>query len=262
MKKKILILFTFLLPLIMMAQSDEPSPNVTPTIEQTVKAPTPSVKKSTSLDLKQVFAAAPIIYSVLFIMSVTALGIWLYSMITFRAKDLMPDAFLSKVRDDLLNKNYDEALTYCRSENHLLAHIVASGIKVRKHGPQIMLDSMKSEGKRSVAGYWQKLSLLNDIVIIAPMLGLLGTVIGMFYAFYDVNRSIESITSLFDGLGIAVGTTVVGLIVSIIAMVFATTLKYRIVQTLSAVENEAVSLSSLIEAKQQEVYSAKKAQKA
>jgi biopolymer transport protein ExbB/TolQ len=69
----------------------------------------------------------------------------------------------------------------------------------------------------------------------------------MFYAFYDVNRSIESINALFDGLGIAVGTTVVGLIVAILAMVFYTTLKYRLVRTISLVENEALELFPLIE---------------
>jgi biopolymer transport protein ExbB len=110
-----------------------------------------------------------------------------------------------------------------------------------------MIDAMKSEGKRTSASLWQRLSLLNDVVLIAPMLGLLGTVIGMFYAFYDVNRSIESINALFDGLGIAVGTTVVGLIVAILAMVFYTTLKYQLVRTISRVENEALVLFPLID---------------
>jgi biopolymer transport protein ExbB len=119
-------------------------------------------------------------------------------------------------------------------------------LTTRNLGPQVMIDAMKSEGKRASTAFWQRLSLLNDIVIIAPMLGLLGTVIGMFYAFYDVNRSIESINALFDGLGIAVGTTVVGLVVAILAMIFHTTLKYRVVKTLSLVENEALNLSALI----------------
>jgi biopolymer transport protein ExbB len=113
-----------------------------------------------------------------------------------------------------------------------------------------MLDSMKSEGKRAATAFWQRLSLLNDIVIIAPMLGLLGTVIGMFYAFYDLNRSAESINALFDGLGIAVGTTVAGLIVAIIAMIFYTTLKYRVVKTLAEVENEALVLSTMIDSRE------------
>jgi len=211
---------------------------------------TPQIKKITSsLDLKEVFTASPIIYSLLFIMSVSSVVIWLYSLITFRDKDILPKEFLREVRIFLENQNYSDALKLCKNHNTLISSILSSGIQSRRHGAQVMIDTMKSEGKRGSANFWQRLSLLNDIVIIAPMLGLLGTVIGMFYAFYDVNRSVESITSLFDGLGIAVGTTVMGLIVAIIAMVFYTTLKYRLVKSLSFVENEALSLSSLIEAK-------------
>ena len=77
-------------------------------------------------------------------------------------------------------------------------------------------------------------------------MGLLGTVIGMFYAFYDVNRSAESINTLFDGLGVAVGTTVAGLVVAIFAMIFSTTLKYRLIKALSKVENESLSMSALM----------------
>ena len=74
------------------------------------------------------------------------------------------------------------------------------------------------------------------------MLGLLGTVLGMFYAFYDLNRSFESVANLFDGFGIAVGTTVAGIIVAILAMVLHSIAKFRLVQCLSRVESEATSL--------------------
>ena len=57
------------------------------------------------------------------------------------------------------------------------------------------------------------------------MIGLLGTVLGMFYAFYDLNRSMESISALFDGLGVSVGTTVGGLIVAILALMYSTRLQ-------------------------------------
>jgi biopolymer transport protein ExbB len=110
-----------------------------------------------------------------------------------------------------------------------------------------MTETMKTEGKRLTSHLWQRLALLNDIAIVAPMLGLLGTVIGMFYAFYDVNRSIESINALFDGLGIAVGTTVAGLIIAILSMLLATTLKYRLVKNLSLVENTALTITAQIE---------------
>jgi biopolymer transport protein ExbB len=198
------------------------------------------------IDLKAVFSAAPVIYSLLALMSVASMGIWLYSLITFRAKDTMPEAFRSELRTLLLSEQYDKAHTLCNAKENLLSSLVKTGLTTRNFGPEVMMDAMKSEGKRASTSFWQRLSLLNDIVIIAPMLGLLGTVIGMFYAFYDVNRSIESINALFDGLGIAVGTTVMGLIVAILAMIFHTTLKYRVVRTLSLVENEALTLSALI----------------
>lgn len=198
------------------------------------------------LDLKKVFGAAPIIYFLLLVMSVVALGIWLYSLFTFRPKDIMPEKFRNELKVLLEAEQYDLAQKLCVSKENLLSSLVRTGLTSRNLGPQMMIDAMKYEGKRASTAFWQRLSLLNDIVIVAPMLGLLGTVIGMFYAFYDVNRSIESINALFDGLGIAVGTTVMGLIVAILAMIFYTTLKYRVVRTLSLVENEALSLSTLI----------------
>lgn len=201
-----------------------------------------------SIDISQVFFASPMIYAFLLFLSVSSVTIWLFSLFNFRMKRLRSKDFNESMQKLLSGKKYKEALACCQEKNTLLANMVAAGINTRKHGAQVMIDTMKNEGKRASSSFWQKISLLNDIVIIAPMFGLLGTVIGMFYAFYDVNRSIESINSLFDGLGIAVGTTVVGLIVAIIAMIFYTTLKYRLVKMLSCVENEAMSLSQLIDA--------------
>lgn len=198
------------------------------------------------VDIKTIFTSAPLIYSILSVMSISSMGIWLYSLVTFRKKDISPESFRNELRLLLEQEKYSEAHQLCATKENVLSSLIRAGLTTRSFGPQVMIDAMKSEGKRASTAFWQRLSLLNDIVIIAPMLGLLGTVIGMFYAFYDVNRSIESINALFDGLGISVGTTVMGLVVSILSMIFHTTLKYRVVKTLSHVENEALTLSSLI----------------
>ena len=201
------------------------------------------------IDVKKVFVSSPMIYSLLLMMSVGSMAVWLYSLATFRLKEVMPMAFHQELKTILEEERYDLARDFCKKTPNILANLVAAGLTTRNLGPQVMIDSMKSEGKRASTPLWQRLSFLNDIAIVAPMLGLLGTVIGMFYAFYDVNRSVESINALFDGLGIAVGTTVMGLIVAILAMLFATTLKYRLVKTLSRVENEALALGALIQTK-------------
>ena len=204
------------------------------------------MQPSQILDITSIFGSAPLIYSLLGLMSIASMSIWLYSLISFRSKDIMPEDFRRELKRLLQEEQYEKAHELCLGRENVLSCLMKTGLSTRKLGSQVMFDAMKSEGKRAATTFWQRLSLLNDIVIVAPMLGLLGTVIGMFYAFYDVNRSIESINALFDGLGIAVGTTVMGLIVSILSMIFHTTLKYRVVKTLSLVENEAFHLSSMI----------------
>ena len=128
--------------------------------------------------------------------------------------------------------------------------MLASGITMRKYGLQLMLETMQSEGKRSTVKFWQKIALLNDIAIIAPMLGLLGTVLGMFYAFYDMNRSVESVSSFIDGLGISVGTTLAGLVVAIFALILHSMARYRLVRRLASVETHIQSFAMMIDNKQ------------
>lgn len=198
------------------------------------------------IDLKKVLVSSPLIYGILLLLSIASLTVWIYTLATFRAKEVMPQTFRDEIRNLLQTKQFDKARNFCKTQPNMLSTLISVGLTTRELGPQVMIDAMKSEGKRVSTPLWQRLSMLNDIALVAPMLGLLGTVIGMFYAFYDVNRSIESINALFDGLGIAVGTTVVGLIVAILAMIFATTLRYRLVRNLSLVETEALSMSALL----------------
>jgi len=207
------------------------------------------IVSSITLNLKEVFLASPIIYACLLIMSTGGVVIWLYSLATFRFKEIIPHKMIKDIKHLLVSGHYQDALQQCHDENNLISKIIIAGITSRHLGAEFMINTMKSEGKRATAHLWQRISLLNDIVIIAPMLGLLGTVIGMFYAFYDINRSAESLSALFDGLGIAVGTTVAGLIVAILSMTFSSTLKYRLVKTLGRVENESLSIGNLIQHK-------------
>jgi biopolymer transport protein ExbB len=201
----------------------------------------------TMLDLGKVFQGSPIIYSVLLLMSICSFILWLYTLLTLRISDMMPKSFLKQIRSQLSEQHYEAALVTCKQDDNFISSLIFSGLSARKHGAQVVIDSIQSEGRRKGISLWQRISLLNDIALTAPMLGLLGTVLGMFYAFYDNNQSAESITNIFDGLGIAIGTTVAGLIVAILATVFYTSLKLRLVKLLNNIEDEALSLANLIE---------------
>ena len=201
------------------------------------------------IDLGQVFAGSPTIYIVLFALSIASVGIWVYALLKLRTNELIPAEPLQELRVKLAAKNYNEALALCEKTPTILFHMISTGIQSRTQGQNSMLELMKSEGRRSSTRLWQKTSLLNDIAVIAPMIGLLGTVLGMFYAFYDLNRSMESISALFDGLGVSVGTTVGGLIVAILALMFHAITKYRLTRQLAVIETEAHSLANLIDTK-------------
>lgn len=217
-----------------------------PPIKEIQKEPANSIA-TIEINLREVFSGSPIIYSILLLLSVSAVCIWLYSMFTVRALEFLPPKLIKDLRSKLISNQFDEALDICSKEKHFFCKMLASGILARKHGISPMVDTMKAEGKRRTVTFWQRISLLNEVAIIAPMLGLLGTVMGMFYAFYDLNRSIESVSLLFDGLGISVGTTVAGLIVAILAMILHSVAKYRLVRILTTVENEAQTFAALID---------------
>ena len=199
------------------------------------------------VDMQQAFAGSPIIYTILLGMSVFAVCVWLYSLLTLSQSGAVSSTFIQDVKNKLNSNNFDEALSLCTQKKNLISKMISSGINARRHGLPVMIENMKVEGKRASVHFWQRIGLLNDIAVIAPMIGLLGTVLGMFYAFYDINRSIESISTLFDGLGVSVGTTVAGLIVAILALMLHSIAKYRLVKVLANVENEAQTLAILID---------------
>ncbi len=201
------------------------------------------------INIKQVFKGAPLIYSVLLALSLLSMIVCLYTFFTLRLKEIIPNSTAKAIRIYLLNKDFSGAYSLCNHQNTLLTKMVGSAIQMRKFGPQVMYERLQSEGKLYTASFWQRITLLNDIAVIAPMLGLLGTVVGMFYAFYDLNRSMQSISILFDGLGISVGTTVAGLVVAILSMFLHTLLKYRLVKQLSTAEKEVYSLVNLMDHK-------------
>lgn len=203
------------------------------------------------ISLSQAFGASPLIYGALLLLSLSAITIWLYSMSRLKYQSTVSASFKAEIQSKLQERRFQEALSLCQGKQSLLTQIIASALVSHKYGYPFMQENMKTEGKRATVSFWQRLGLLQDIAVIAPMLGLLGTVLGMFYAFYDLNRSFESVANLFDGFGIAVGTTVAGIIVAILAMVLHSIAKFRLVQCLSRVENEATSLVRFFDENQQ-----------
>ena len=226
-----------------------PSQEIAEVSQMNAEIGEPAIKNKIEVSFKQVFEGAPLIYSLLLSMSFTSLAVCLYSVLRMKQQNTELGQCSKEIRSKLLSNNFLEASDFCQTHPTLLSRIISSGLACRKHGLNAVLENMKSEGKRATLSAWQRLGILQDIAIIAPMIGLLGTVIGLFYAFYDLNRSFNSIDNLLDGLGISVGTTVAGIAVAILSMILHSGAKFKLVRTLAKVETEATSLAHLMDDK-------------
>jgi len=204
-------------------------------------------KEPIEISLKQVFSGSPFIYSLLLGMSFTSIAICLYTILRVRQQSIVSRKLAGKIEEDFLNRSKEELSSLCKVNQSWLGRIVMSGLSCKKHGLNTIIENMKAEGKRATLSAWQQLGILQDIAIISPMLGLLGTVIGLFYAFYDLNRSLDSISGLLDGLGISVGTTVAGICVAILSMILYSIAKFKLVRSLARIEVEASRVAYLID---------------
>jgi len=201
----------------------------------------------TEISFKQVFSSSPFIYSILLTMSSISITLCLYIILRLKDQNRHCHEFAEKVLSKFLANNLEEVHKLCATQTNWLSKMIYSGLTSKKHGIQAILESMHAEGKRATLSAWQQLGLLQDIAVMAPMLGLLGTVIGLFYAFYDLNRSLNSLSHLLDGLGISVGTTVAGICVAIISMILHSIAKFRLVSSLSQIEVQACSFAYLMD---------------
>jgi biopolymer transport protein ExbB len=107
---------------------------------------------------------------------------------------------------------------------------------------------MESEGERGVAEIMQRISYLNNIGVIAPLLGLLGTVWGMVLAFANIaadNAQVRGI-AMAENVSKAMITTVGGLVVAIPCMVVYYYLRGRVLKIVAAVEAHSSEVVELL----------------
>jgi biopolymer transport protein ExbB len=136
----------------------------------------------------------------------------------------------------------------CEGRDELLANVIRAGLKMSGHDRYVIQDAMESEGERGATALWQKISWLNNIGVIAPLLGLLGTVWGMIEAFsriaYD-DAQVKTMT-MAAGVSKAMVTTVGGLVVAIPCLLAYYYFRGRIIKIIAEVEAYSSELLELL----------------
>ena len=151
------------------------------------------------------------------ILSITALALAIEQAITLRAGVLMPEGLATRVREQLAAGQIVSALQQCKLQPSVLAHVVQAGLNEADAGWPIAEKAMEDAAAEQSARLMRKVEYLSVIANLAPMLGLLGTVIGMVVAFREVAQSqgAARAADLAEGIYLALVTTVEGLIVAI-----------------------------------------------
>ena len=141
----------------------------------------------------------------------------------------------------------DAAKTLCRDTRGPVASIFYQGLDRYDHGLEIVEKSILSYGSVQMGLLEKNLSWISLFIALAPMLGFMGTVIGMIMAFDVINTSGEVTPQLVAGpIGVALITTAAGLIVGVILQVFYSYLLSKIDAIVNSMEDASISFIDIL----------------
>lgn len=157
------------------------------------------------------------ILALLLALSLTAAYLVFEHIMTLRRSEIMPDELAERVRQSLLAGRLEEAQEACRSAPSFLAFVLLHGLAEVDGGWSEVEKALEDAVAEQSARLFRKIEYLSVIGNIAPMVGLLGTVTGMIFAFQQVATTQGSAGAgeLAEGIYQALVTTVGGLIVAI-----------------------------------------------
>jgi biopolymer transport protein ExbB len=155
--------------------------------------------------------------------------------------------FFSKVKEYILAGKIDSAKDYCSKSNSPSAKMVEKGLSRLGKPLDNIATSIENTGKLEIMRLEQRLSFLATASGAAPMLGFLGTVLGMVGVFIDLGNSTSlSVKVIAPGIMTAMITTVFGLIVGIISFIGYNYLVGRIGKLVYKMEITALEFMDLL----------------
>ncbi len=183
-------------------------------------------------------------YIIIF-MSVVAVALVVEYALSIRAKRLAPEDEVSKLREMVALGEYDAVEKHADEDGaSFVAKVVAEGVKERSRGYGAVVKSMEDTADSETGKLLRKIEHLNIIANIAPMLGLLGTVMGMVNSFNQISVAVGGVDPrrLAGGIFEALMTTVMGLIVAIPALYMFGIFRNRVDSIVSDASSEAAGI--------------------
>ncbi|WMI70347.1 MotA/TolQ/ExbB proton channel family protein [Mangrovimonas sp. YM274] len=165
--------------------------------------------------------AGQVIIAVLFILLIMAVYIYFERLFAIKDASKVDSNFMNQIKDHVSNGKIDSAQMLCAQVNTPVSRLINKGITRIGKPLEDINTAIESAGRLEVYSLEKNVSVLATISGAAPMIGFLGTVIGMILSIFEIANSGGQIDIklLADGLYTAMTTTVAGLIVGIVGYI-------------------------------------------
>ncbi len=185
---------------------------------------------------------------VLAVMSVYAVYVFVERYLTISKASVSDKNFMNNIREFIHAGRLESAISLCRSTDTPNARMIEKGLNRIGKPLNDISTAIENVGKLEVSKLEKGVAGLATIAGAAPMLGFLGTVIGMIRAFYDMSMAGNNIdiALLSSGIYQAMITTVGGLIVGILAFIFYNVLVARIEKVVYLLEARATEFMDVL----------------
>ncbi|MBD0852183.1 MotA/TolQ/ExbB proton channel family protein [Maribacter arenosus] len=189
-----------------------------------------------------------VIISVLFLMLFVALYIYFERIFAIKAASTIDKDFMNQIRDHVTNGKLEAAKLLCAQTDSPVARLTEKGVSRIGKPLDDINTAIENAGTLEVYKLERNVSVLATVAGAAPMIGFLGTVIGMILAFHEMASSggQAEMGSLASGIYTAMTTTVAGLIVGIIAYIGYNHLVNRTDKVVHKMEANAVEFLDLL----------------
>jgi biopolymer transport protein ExbB len=191
--------------------------------ETAIQLDAEAVEKTLSIIelIKSGGVAGQLIIALLTVLLVVALYIYFERLFTIKAASKVDTNFMNQIKNHVINGKIDAAKAVCAQVDSPVSRLIDKGISRIGRPLADISSAIENAGKLEVYSLEKNVSILATISGAAPMIGFLGTVIGMILSIFEIANSGGQIDIklLADGLYTAMTTTVAGLVVGIVAYI-------------------------------------------
>lgn len=178
--------------------------------------------------------------------SILALGIIAERFWSLRQSQVAPATLLPAVVQELKQKGASAEMLARLAQGSSLGRVFAAGLKNVKSSREVMKESIEEAGRAAAYDLERFLTTLGTIASISPLLGLLGTVIGMVEIFGAQTPAGASPAALAHGISVALYNTAFGLIVAIPSMIFYRHFRAKVEALVVEMEQQAIKLVEIV----------------